>query len=46
LADPRPGAGPQPERILVAATDSVGDKEIQKYARAARTAMESSRGAA
>ncbi len=36
LADPRPSAAPQAERILVAATDSVGEKEIQKYAAAAR----------
>jgi len=40
LADPRPGAPTEPERILVAATDSVGDKEIQKYARAAKAAVE------
>ena len=39
LADPRPGAAPEPERILVAATESVGDREIQKYARAARAAL-------
>lgn len=36
LADPRPGASAAPERILVAATDSVGEKEIQKYATAAK----------
>jgi glycine dehydrogenase subunit 1 len=40
LADPRPGSDSAPERILVATTDSVGDKEIQKYARAARSAIE------
>jgi glycine dehydrogenase subunit 1 len=40
LADPRPGAGAQAERILVAATDSVGEKEIQKYGRAAQSALE------
>jgi glycine dehydrogenase subunit 1 len=40
LADPRPGNDASPERILVATPDSVGDKEIQKYARAARTALE------
>lgn len=40
LADPRPGASVLPERILVAPSDAVGDKEIQKYARAARTAIE------
>jgi glycine dehydrogenase subunit 1 len=37
LADPRPGAPKEPERILVAATDSVGEKEIQKYATAAKS---------
>ncbi|HTW55797.1 MAG TPA: aminomethyl-transferring glycine dehydrogenase subunit GcvPA [Thermoplasmata archaeon] len=36
LADPRPGAAPGPARILVAATDSVGEKEIQRYATAAK----------
>ena len=36
LDDPRPGAPASPERILVAATDSVGEKEIQRYATAAR----------
>jgi len=36
LADPRPGAARGPERILVAATDSIGEKEIQKYATAAK----------
>ncbi len=40
LADPRPGAPRGPERLLVAATELVGDKEIQKYARAARAAVE------
>jgi glycine dehydrogenase subunit 1 len=40
LADPRPGSPAEPERILVAATDSSGDKEIQKYARAAKAAIE------
>jgi glycine dehydrogenase subunit 1 len=44
LADPRPGAPPEPARILVAATESVGDKEIQKYAKAARTAAQGVRG--
>ena len=38
LADPRPGAAATPERILVATTESVGDREIQKYVRAARSA--------
>jgi len=36
LADPRPGAPPSPERLLVAATDSVGETESQKYASTAR----------
>ena len=40
LADPRPGADPLPERILVAPPESVGDKEIQKYARVARAAVD------
>ena len=40
LADPRPGAEVTPERILVAASDAVTDKEIQKYARAARAAID------
>ncbi len=46
LADPRPGASPEPERILVSATDGVGEKEIQRYAKAARAAIGSSGGAA
>ncbi|MGP8135330.1 MAG: aminomethyl-transferring glycine dehydrogenase subunit GcvPA [Thermoplasmata archaeon] len=36
LADPRPSASKTPERILVAATDAIGEKQIQKYATAAR----------
>ncbi len=36
LADPRPSAARSPERILVAATDSVGEREIQRYTAAAR----------
>jgi glycine dehydrogenase subunit 1 len=40
LADPRPGSASAPERILVAPSDTVGEKEIQKYARAARAAIE------
>jgi glycine dehydrogenase subunit 1 len=40
LADPRPGADSTPERVLVAAPESVTDKEIQKYARAARVALD------
>jgi len=39
LADPRPGAPKEPERILVAASDTIGDREIQKYAAAARAAV-------
>jgi glycine dehydrogenase subunit 1 len=38
LADPRPGPAGGPVRLLVAATDSTTDKDIQKYARAARAA--------
>jgi glycine dehydrogenase subunit 1 len=38
LADPRPGAATSPERILVSATETVGEKEIQKYAKSARAA--------
>ncbi len=40
LADPRPGAEPAPARVLVSATEAIGDKEIQKYIRSARAAME------
>ncbi len=39
LADPRPGAPKGPERILVAATEAIGDREIQKYVRAAARAV-------
>ena len=39
LANPRPGAPSGPERILVAATETIGEKEIQKYARVAKTAI-------
>ncbi len=39
LADPRPGVPSGPERILVAATQASGDKEIQKYAKAAKIAL-------
>jgi len=39
LADPRPGAPPASERILVGMTDAVGEREIQKYVRAATRAM-------
>ncbi len=37
LADPRPGAAPGPERLLVAPSEAVGDKEIAQYAAAAKT---------
>jgi glycine dehydrogenase subunit 1 len=40
LGDPRPGTSAAPERILVAPSDTVGDKEIQKYVRAARAAID------
>ncbi len=36
LADPRPGRTPGPERILVAPSELVGEKELGKYADAAR----------
>ena len=39
LADPRPAASSPPERILVATNEWVGDREIQKYATAARAAL-------
>ncbi len=39
LADPRPGRSSGPERILVSATPTIGEKEIQKYAAAARAAL-------
>ncbi len=39
LADPRPGATDRAARILVAASDATTEKEIQKYARAARSAV-------
>ncbi len=39
LADPRPGATSSAERILVATNEWVGDREIQKYATAARSAL-------
>ena len=39
LADPRPGAKREGERILVAATDSVTERAIQKYAATAREAL-------
>jgi glycine dehydrogenase subunit 1 len=40
LGDPRPDAGTEPERILVAPSDNVGPKDIDRYARAARAAIE------
>ncbi|MGD0250776.1 MAG: aminomethyl-transferring glycine dehydrogenase subunit GcvPA [Thermoplasmata archaeon] len=46
LADPRPGSATQPERILVAASEFVGEKEIQKYARAAKAAIAAAGGSA
>ncbi len=46
LADPRPGAPTEPARILVAATESVGEKEIAKYVRAARSILPGLREAA
>ena len=39
IADPRPGSAPEPARILVAATESIADKEIAKYVRAARSIL-------
>ena len=36
LADPRPGAPASPERVLVAPSDAVGEKEIAKYVTAAK----------
>jgi len=36
LADPRPGAPAGPERILVAPSSSVGEKDIARYAAAAK----------
>jgi glycine dehydrogenase subunit 1 len=44
LRDPRPGAPVEPERVLVAATDAVGEKEIQRYAVAARAWAAAGRG--
>ncbi|MCI4321891.1 MAG: aminomethyl-transferring glycine dehydrogenase, partial [Thermoplasmata archaeon] len=47
LADPRtPAASPGNELVLTAATEFVGDKEIAKYAKAARTALAHVPGAA
>jgi len=38
LADPRPGASASPERILVAPSQAVGDRDIARYVAAAKTA--------
>jgi glycine dehydrogenase subunit 1 len=46
LADPRPGRPAEPARILVAATDSTGEKDIQRYVRAARAAVATAGGPA
>lgn len=44
LADPRPGGGaPSEQLILTAATEMVSEKDIQKYARAAKAAVASVR---
>jgi glycine dehydrogenase subunit 1 len=43
LADPRPGRGGGPERILVSPSEFVGEKEIQKYVNAARAWSEAGR---
>jgi glycine dehydrogenase subunit 1 len=44
LADPRSGASPPGEELLLtAATELVGEKDIQKYARTARSALASVR---
>ena len=45
LRDPRPGAVPSPERLLVSATEAVGEREILKYAKAARAAVDARGGA-
>jgi glycine dehydrogenase subunit 1 len=39
LADPRPGARSEGERVLTAVSEWVGEREIQKYADAARAAL-------
>ncbi|MGA8664662.1 MAG: aminomethyl-transferring glycine dehydrogenase subunit GcvPA [Thermoplasmata archaeon] len=41
LADPRPGTPSGPARILVAATDATTERDIQKYVKAARSALAS-----
>ncbi len=44
LADPRPGRSASPPRILVAPSDAVGPREIEKYAKAARAALAATGG--
>ncbi|HXW67429.1 MAG TPA: aminomethyl-transferring glycine dehydrogenase subunit GcvPA [Thermoplasmata archaeon] len=44
LADPRPGASPSPARVLVGVSEAVGDREIQKYVRSARSAATARQG--
>ncbi len=44
LADPRPGATKGPERLLVAPSESVGEKEIARYVAAAKAWAASSGG--
>jgi glycine dehydrogenase subunit 1 len=46
LRDPRPGAAPSEELVLTAATEFVGEKEIAKFAKAARSALAHVPGAA
>jgi len=45
LRDPRPGVAAGPERLLVAATEAIGDKEIQRYATVARAWAATTRAA-
>jgi glycine dehydrogenase subunit 1 len=44
IADPRPGAPKTPERLLVAPSEAVGEKEIARYVAAARAWSASSGG--
>jgi glycine dehydrogenase subunit 1 len=44
LGDPRPGAATAPARLLVAATDATTEKDVQRYVKAARSAMASAGG--
>jgi len=39
LRDPRPGAATDAERILVGIPEATGEKDIQKYVRAAQAAI-------